>query len=66
MIKEWLPERQRIEKIADKHGLRTVDVAANLDWNRSLYRDDGVHPNVQGIHVLASILSAEFIKDIQR
>ncbi len=60
--KEWLPERRQIEKIANKHGLGVVDVASNIQWNKSLYRDDGVHPTVAGNDVLASILAVEFAK----
>ncbi|MFZ1963569.1 MAG: SGNH/GDSL hydrolase family protein [Roseiarcus sp.] len=61
--KEWLPERPQIEKIANKYGLRIVDIASNPEWNAALYRDGGVHPNVEGNEVLASILVSEFDKD---
>jgi hypothetical protein len=61
--REWLPERRQIEEIANKHGLRIVDIAAKPEWNTSLYRDDGVHPNVEGNGVLASILVEEFSRD---
>jgi hypothetical protein len=60
---EWLPERRQIEEIAAKYGLRIVDIAAKPEWNKSLYRGDGVHPTVEGVHVLASILAEEFSKD---
>ena len=59
----WLPERGQIESIANKHGLRLVDIAAKPEWNSSLYLPDGVHPTVEGIGVLASILVEEFRKD---
>ena len=61
--KEWLPERGKIEELAKKHGLRIVDIAARPEWNTSLYRVDGVHPSVEGIGVLATILAEEFSKD---
>jgi hypothetical protein len=60
---EWLPERGQIKEVADKHGLRIVDIAAKVQWNKSLYRADGVHPTVEGVIVLASILADEFGKD---
>jgi hypothetical protein len=64
--KEWLPERGEIEEIARKYGLGIVDMAAKPAWNRTLYRDDGVHPNVDGNGVLASILASEFTEDEKR
>jgi hypothetical protein len=59
--KEWLPERPEIEQLANKYGLTVIDVAAKPEWNRSLYRDDGVHPTVEGNRVLATILSSEIL-----
>ncbi|MGD1037699.1 MAG: SGNH/GDSL hydrolase family protein [Roseiarcus sp.] len=61
--KEWLPERPQIEKIANKYGLRIVDIASKPEWNAALYRDGGVHPSVEGNEVLGSILVSEFDRD---
>lgn len=60
---EWLPERQKIQEIADNHGLRIVDIAVMPEWNSALYRDDGTHPTVEGNKVLAAILSREIKSD---
>ena len=60
---EWLPERLKIEKIANKYGLRIVDISSKPEWNAALYRDDGVHPSVEGTEVLGSILVSEFDRD---
>lgn len=61
--KEWLPERPKIKEIAEKYGIKIIDIAASPRWNKSLYRADGVHPTVEGNEVLASILSDELKKD---
>ncbi len=61
--REWLPERPQIVSIAEKNGLRIVDIAAFKEWNLSLYQPDGVHPTVAGNAVLATILSQEIRKD---
>jgi hypothetical protein len=63
---EWLPERQKIQGIADKHGLRIVDIATMPEWNPSLYRDDGTHPTIEGNKILAAILSHEIKSDLGR
>ncbi len=63
--KEWLPERRQIEEIADRLRIRIVDIAAKPEWNKFLYQTDGIHPNVEGIRVLASILVEELSKDIE-
>ena len=54
--KEWLPERAEIEKIASEDGLKIVDIAQAKAWNETFYREDGVHPTVEGNAVLAKIL----------
>jgi lysophospholipase L1-like esterase len=53
----------RIVELAERHGLRVIDIAASKKWNGALYRDDGVHPTTEGNSALASILSEEFTKD---
>jgi len=63
--KEWLPERQKIQEIADKHGLRIVDIAAMPEWKSSLYCADRVHPTLEGNKTLAAILSREIAFDQQ-
>jgi len=60
---EWLPERELIRGIADKHGLKIVDLADYPAWVPALYRPDGVHPSVEGNAVLAGILSGEIIRE---
>jgi len=59
--REWLPERQDIQRIADKYGLQIVDIAAAPTWTREMYTTDGVHPTVEGNKVLAEILSAAIV-----
>jgi len=56
--REWLKERGEIERIAVENGLSILDIAKWPQWNEDLYREDGVHPTVQGNVVLATILSA--------
>lgn len=53
--KEWLPERQLIERICAEHHLLLVDVAKDARWSAAMYRED-VHPNVAGNVVLAAII----------
>lgn len=55
---EWLPERAAVERVAQAHGLKVVDIAREPEWNEGLYRDDGAHPTVQGNIVLAKIVTA--------
>ena len=64
--KEWLPERKQIEEIAFKYGLRVIDIATKPDWDRSLYKGDGIHPNEEGNRVLGAILAKEFSMRIQK
>ncbi len=54
---EWLPDRQRIEKLAMKNGIVLIDIAASPLWTAALYKD-GIHPTKDGNAVLASILAA--------
>jgi hypothetical protein len=56
--KEWLPERAELERIATRYNLHVVDISRAKEWNQTLYREDNVHPTVQGNVVLAKILSA--------
>lgn len=63
--REWLPERSQISKIAAENGLRIVDISTYEEWDRSLYRADGVHPTAEGNAVLASILSSEIARDLR-
>jgi hypothetical protein len=62
--REWLPERAQITQIAEKHGLRIVDIANYKEWDERSYRGDGIHPNVEGNVVLANILADEIKKDM--
>lgn len=62
---EWLPERHTIEELAQKHGLRIVDIATMPEWKATLYRE-GIHPTVEGNRVLATILAREIMKDQNR
>lgn len=54
---EWLPDRPELERIAQKYGLKIVDISRMPDWNETFYRD-GTHPTVAGNKVLAHILAA--------
>lgn len=63
--REWLPERAQISRIAAENGLRIVDISTFGEWDRGLYRADGVHPTVEGNAVLASILSSEIARDLK-
>jgi hypothetical protein len=54
---EWLPERAQVEALANRYGLKVVDVATFQTWNRSMYSSGGVHPTVEGTGIIASILN---------
>jgi hypothetical protein len=58
---EWLSERHDIETIAERHGMKILDIATAPEWNSSLYRDDGVHPTVEGNRILAAILAKRLV-----
>ncbi len=60
--KEWLPERRELEHAASDYDLKLLDISRAKEWNEALYREDGVHPTVQGNIVLARILS-EAVKE---
>lgn len=51
----WLPERDRISRIAVANGLGIVDIANEPRWTEAMYRD-GVHPTEEGNRMLALIL----------
>jgi hypothetical protein len=51
--KEWLSEREELEHIARDYNLKLVDISRAKEWNETLYREDGVHPTVQGNIILA-------------
>lgn len=53
---EWFPDRQALQAIADRHGVRVIDVARDPRWKADLYAD-GTSPTVQGNRVLATILT---------
>lgn len=61
--REWLPERPQVLSVAQKNGLRTIDIARESTWSAALYRADGTHPNVQGNTVLGAILAREIAAD---
>jgi len=54
---EWLPERPQLQQVANEYGIKIIDIAQAKEWNETLYRDDGVHPSVQGYIVLSGILT---------
>jgi len=54
---DWLQNREELEKIGQKYNIKLIDIARESDWNESLYRQDGVHPTVEGNSVLAHVLS---------
>jgi len=62
--KEWLPERQELERLSGQYELTLLDLAKRPEWKESLYRED-IHPTVEGNRVLAALLSAA-IKDSLR
>jgi hypothetical protein len=53
--REWLPDRQRLERLAQANDLLLVDLARMPAWTEGMYWDD-VHPNPFGNVVLSSIL----------
>lgn len=57
---EWLPERQLLEQICRRYGLRLVDISRDASWNEKLYRD-GTHPTIEGNRVIARVLSSSII-----
>ena len=63
--REWLPERQELERLSRRYGLKLVDISSNPEWSEAQYRD-GIHPTVEGNRVLADILSAAFIDSLQQ
>jgi hypothetical protein len=63
--REWLPERQELERLSQKWGLRIVDVSQYPEWTEAQYRD-GTHPTVSGNRVLADILGAAIKDSLQQ
>jgi len=59
--REWLPERQELQRLSHRYGLKLLDVSTYPEWTEAQYRE-GTHPTVAGNRVLAEILSAA-IKD---
>lgn len=55
--REWLPERTEVRRLAARHGIDVLDVAADPSWHAGLYRD-GVHLTVEGTRVLAGLIGA--------
>jgi len=56
--KEWLPDRAEVQRVAARHGVVLIDLAAMPQWKPALYKD-GVHPSVEGNAVMATILASE-------
>jgi hypothetical protein len=56
--KEWLPDRAEVQRLAARHGVMLIDLAAMPQWKAGLYKD-GVHPSVEGNAVMATILANE-------
>lgn len=54
--KEWLEDRQYLQRMAEAHGIMLIDVTRFAQWNESLYKDP-VHPTAEGNAVLAAILA---------
>jgi lysophospholipase L1-like esterase len=54
--KDYVPDRQALERIAARYKLKTIDIAKQPDWNLDNYRE-GTHPTVEGNRVLADILA---------
>lgn len=52
---EWLPERETMEAVAQRHGLLVIDLTRYPEWTAELYRD-AIHPTAQGNEVLARII----------
>jgi lysophospholipase L1-like esterase len=53
--KEWLPDRQRLQRLAQANDLLLVDLANVPGWSEGMYWDE-VHPSPFGVSVMASIL----------
>ena len=62
---DWLPERRVFEKVAREYDIKIIDIGSNLLWSEELYRADGVHPTIQGNHILATILGEEINESIE-
>jgi len=60
---EWLPERQVLERLSEKYGLKLVDMSTYPAWTAEMYRE-GTHPTVAGNRVLADILSAAILNSV--
>ena len=58
---EWVPERSRIERLAQAHSMRLLDVARDPSWTDRLYRDN-VHPTPEGNAVLAKMLARVLVE----
>jgi len=56
--KEWLPDRAEVQRVAARHGVVLIDLAAMPQWKPALYKD-GVHPSIEGNAVMATILANE-------
>lgn len=56
--KEWLPDRAEVQRVAARHGVVLIDLAAMPQWKAALYKD-GVHPSREGNVVLSGILANE-------
>jgi len=56
--KEWLPDRAELQRVAARHGVVLIDLAAMPQWKAGLYKD-GVHPTREGNVVMATILANE-------
>ena len=56
--KEWLPDRAEVQRMAARHGVVLIDLAAMPQWKAALYKD-GVHPTREGNVVLSGILASE-------
>ena len=56
--KEWLPDRAEVQRLAARHGVVLIDLAAMPQWKAALYKD-GVHPSREGNVVLSVILASE-------
>jgi hypothetical protein len=53
--REWLPERQRLERLAQLNEVLLLDLANVPEWTESMYWDE-VHPNPFGNTILALLL----------
>ena len=59
--KDYVPDREELQRIAESYGLKIVDIAKNPEWNLGLYRE-GTHPTVDGNKVLADILAKSVVE----